>query len=116
MQSEYHEEDLIRAAQKGDRDAFARLYEAHAERVYRYLVRRLGQPADAEDVTAEVFVRAMRALPSYKAKGFIIYAGKGPLSEKTFQVANMGVLTTEDIYKFLEAFEASLMTFGFGFQ
>ena len=51
-----------------------------------------------------------------KAKGFIIYAGKGPLSEKTFQVANMGVLTKEDIYKFLEAFEASLMTFGFGFQ
>lgn len=51
-----------------------------------------------------------------KAKGFIIYAGKGPLSEKTFQVANMGALTTEDIYKFLAAFEASLMTFGFGFQ
>lgn len=43
-----------------------------------------------------------------KAKGFIIYAGKGPLSGKTFQVANMGALTTEDIYKFLEAFKASL--------
>jgi 2-aminoethylphosphonate-pyruvate transaminase len=51
-----------------------------------------------------------------KAKGFIIYAGKGPLSKKTFQVANMGVLTKEDIYKFLEAFEASLVTLGFGFQ
>ena len=69
MQSEYHEEELIRAAQKGDRDAFARLYEVHAERVYRYLLGRLGQSADAEDVTAEVFVRAMRALPSYRAKG-----------------------------------------------
>ena len=69
MQSEYHEENLIRAAQKGDRDAFARLYEVHVERVYRYLLRRLGEPADAEDVTTEVFVRAMRALPSYRAKG-----------------------------------------------
>lgn len=69
MQWEYHEEDLIRAAQKGGRDAFARLYEVHVERVYRYLVGRLGQSADAEDVTAEVFVRAMRALPSYREKG-----------------------------------------------
>jgi len=39
------------------------------ERVYRYLLPRLKQPADAEDVTAEVFVRAMRALPSYRMKG-----------------------------------------------
>jgi len=69
VQSEYHEEDLIRAAQKGDRDALGRLYEAHVERVYRYLLGRLGQPADAEDVTSEVFIRAMRALPSYRAKG-----------------------------------------------
>jgi len=69
VQLEYHEEELIRAAQKGNRDAFARLYEAHVERVYRYLLRRLGETADAEDVTAEVFVRAMRALPSYRAKG-----------------------------------------------
>ena len=69
MQSEYHEEDLIQAAQKGDRDAFARLYEAHVERVYRYLLGRLCESADAEDITTEVFVRAMRALPSYRAKG-----------------------------------------------
>jgi len=69
LQSEYHEADLIRAAQKGDRDAFARLYEVHVERVYRYLLGRLGKSADAEDITTEVFLRAMRALPSYRAKG-----------------------------------------------
>jgi len=57
------------AAQKGDRDAFAQLYEANAERVYRYLLGRLDGFADAEDVTAEVFVRAMRALPSYRERG-----------------------------------------------
>jgi RNA polymerase sigma-70 factor (ECF subfamily) len=39
------------------------------ERVYRYLSTRLANPADAEDVTAEVFIRAMKALPSYKARG-----------------------------------------------
>ena len=65
----YEEEQLVRAAQRGHRDAFARLYETHVERVYRYLLCHLGQPADAEDVTAEVFIRAMKALPSYKAMG-----------------------------------------------
>ena len=70
VQAEYHEEaELVRAAQRGDRGAFARLYEANAERVYRYLLGRVDEPADAEDITAEVFIRAMKALPSYKAKG-----------------------------------------------
>ncbi|MCH8226380.1 MAG: sigma-70 family RNA polymerase sigma factor [Chloroflexi bacterium] len=65
----YDEEELVRAAQRGQRDAFARIYETHVDRVYRYLLSRLGQPADAEDVTAEVFIRAMKALPSYKPRG-----------------------------------------------
>ena len=60
---------LIRAAQSGDREAFAQLYENHADRVFNYLRRRMVQPADAEDVTAEVFIRVMDALPSYEVKG-----------------------------------------------
>ena len=69
------EEDLIRKAQRGDRGAFALLYESHVEQVYQYLLNRLGQPADAEDVTAEVFIRAMQALPSYEIRGapFIVW-------------------------------------------
>ena len=74
MQLEYDEEKLVRAAQRGDRQAFARLYEANVERVYRYLLGRMGEPADAEDVTAEVFIRAMKALSSYKAKGLPLIA------------------------------------------
>ena len=71
MQTEYSEEQLIHAAQSGDREAFALLYEANVEQVYRYLLRKTGQPADAEDVTAEVFIRAMsmRSLPSFEIRG-----------------------------------------------
>ena len=63
------EEALILSAQLGDRDAFAQLYEATVERVYRYLRARLTEPADAEDVTTEVFMQAMKSLPSYKSRG-----------------------------------------------
>ena len=69
MQSDFSEEELISRAQQGDREAFALLYEANVERIYHYLLNRLGQPADAEDVTAEVFIRAMKALPSFEMRG-----------------------------------------------
>ncbi len=69
LEAEYNEERVIRAAQAGNREAFASLYEAHVDRVYRYLLRRMGQPADAEDVTAEVFIRAMKALESFEIRG-----------------------------------------------
>ncbi len=74
MRQDYDELNLIRAAQKGDREAFSRLYEANVDRVYRYLLGRVGQPADAEDVAAEVFIRAIEALPSYQDKGVPIIA------------------------------------------
>lgn len=62
------EEDLIRRAQRSETEALACLYESHAGQVYRYLSNRLAQPADAEDVTAEVFLRAMLALPSFEIR------------------------------------------------
>ena len=63
------EVELIRAAQRGDRDAFGRLYDASVTSVYRYLRSRLAEPSDAEDLTADVFIKAMQALPSYRHKG-----------------------------------------------
>ncbi|MDA1128603.1 MAG: sigma-70 family RNA polymerase sigma factor [Chloroflexi bacterium] len=75
------EEALVLSAQGGDRDAFAQLYEANAERIYRYLLARLTEPADAEDVTAEVFMQAMKSLPSYKPTG-------SPLIAWLFRIAH----------------------------
>ena len=65
----YDEPQLISSAQRGDRQAFAILYEMYEDRVYRYLLGRMAEPTDAEDVTAEVFIRAMKALPKYKDQG-----------------------------------------------
>jgi len=69
LATEHNEEELVRAAQSGDREAFASLYEANVDRVYHYLLHRMGQPADAEDVTAEVFIRAMEAIHSFQFRG-----------------------------------------------
>jgi RNA polymerase sigma-70 factor (ECF subfamily) len=53
---------LVRAAQSGDTDAFATLYTQHVDSVYRYLRIQLKDPALAEDLTSETFLRALRGL------------------------------------------------------
>jgi RNA polymerase sigma-70 factor, ECF subfamily len=69
LQSQDFENDLIAAAKDGSRDAFAQIYETHVDRVYAYLLSRLRQASDAEDVTADVFIRAMKGLNKYKPQG-----------------------------------------------
>jgi len=63
------EGDLVRRASQGDQQAFARLYEAHFNRVYRYVVVRIGDKAEAEDMTQQVFLNALRSISSFNWKG-----------------------------------------------
>jgi RNA polymerase sigma-70 factor, ECF subfamily len=50
--------------------AFAPLYQAYLTPVYRYCYRRLGSREAAEDVTSQVFERALRALGSFRGGSF----------------------------------------------
>ena len=59
---------LVEAAQR-DPSRFADLYERHFERVYAFVVRRVRDRDAAEDVTAEVFHRALAGLPKYEWRG-----------------------------------------------
>jgi RNA polymerase sigma-70 factor (ECF subfamily) len=58
---------LIAEAAKTDPQAFGELYERYYARVYRYTYHRLGNVAEAEDVTAQVFMKVLEALPSYQS-------------------------------------------------
>jgi RNA polymerase sigma-70 factor, ECF subfamily len=62
------ERALVEAAQR-DPARFAPLYEAHFDRVYAYVVRRIHDRHDAEDLTSEVFRRALAALPRFEWRG-----------------------------------------------
>lgn len=53
---------LVALAIAGDRAAFGRLYEAHVDHVYNYLYFELRDAARAEDLTQDVFLRALRGL------------------------------------------------------
>ncbi len=59
--------ELIRRMAEGDRDAFARFYDAHARLVYPLILRIVRDPADAADVLQEVFWEAWQSAPAYDA-------------------------------------------------
>ena len=59
---------LVRAA-RHDLAAFAALYRRYVTPIYRYLYSRVGNAADAEDLTAQTFVAALEGLPGYRERG-----------------------------------------------
>lgn len=59
---------LVKAAQASPA-AFGALYELYVTRVYRYLRTHCQSDEDAADLTQHVFLRALDALPGYRAGG-----------------------------------------------
>ncbi|MCB8942169.1 MAG: sigma-70 family RNA polymerase sigma factor [Ardenticatenaceae bacterium] len=62
---------LVRHAQR-DLRAFSALYERYATRVYRYLLFRVGNADDAQDLTSQTFLAAMENLPKYRGQSQFI--------------------------------------------
>ncbi len=58
--------ELVTAAKAGDNDAFGLLVERHEANVYGLCLKMLKNPEDAEDCLQEVFVKAYKALPSFR--------------------------------------------------
>jgi RNA polymerase sigma-70 factor (ECF subfamily) len=63
------DEGLIREAVRGDQQAFARLYEVHFDRIFRYVYLKIGDREEAEDMTQQVFLNALRSVTSFKYQG-----------------------------------------------
>jgi RNA polymerase sigma-70 factor, ECF subfamily len=55
-------------ASKGESAAFGLLYDKHVAAIYRYVYYRVRDDAEAEDLTSDVFVRALKAMPRYEPR------------------------------------------------
>lgn len=76
-----NEEVLVNRAVNGDNWAFTQLYEIYFDKVYRYMYFRIRKQAESEDLTQEVFIKALNAIGSYKA-------GKAPFAAWLFRIAH----------------------------
>jgi RNA polymerase sigma-70 factor (ECF subfamily) len=61
--------NLVQRARQGDHEAFAQLYENHFDKIFRYVVLKIGNQTEAEDMTQQVFVRAYESIGSYQMQG-----------------------------------------------
>ena len=57
---------LVERAQRGDKRAFELLVEKYQRKLARVLSRLVRDPGEVEDVTQEAFIKAYRALPSFR--------------------------------------------------
>lgn len=69
-----HDERALIEAAKADPARFIDLYERHFQRVYAYVIRRTASRAEAEDITSEVFERALLNLPRFEWRGVPLIA------------------------------------------
>ncbi|MCH7871292.1 MAG: sigma-70 family RNA polymerase sigma factor, partial [Planctomycetes bacterium] len=66
-----NDETIISGCRRRDRDAQRQLYERHAERIYRTVLRMVRDRDAAFDVTQETFVRAFQKIGSFDGRAAI---------------------------------------------
>ena len=75
------EESLVQQAQKQDNQAFAQLYEAYFDKIYRYISFRVRNEMETEDLTQQVFMKVLGSISSYKNQGV-------PFSSWVYRIAH----------------------------
>ncbi len=58
--------ELVQRVQRGDKSAFDLLVRKYQHKVVKLVMRYMRDPADAEDVSQEAFIKAYRALPNFR--------------------------------------------------
>jgi RNA polymerase sigma-70 factor, ECF subfamily len=76
-----HEDErvLVENAKRDPRQ-FGALYDRHFQQIYRFVYSRVREQTAAEDVTSEVFIKALKAMPRYQDTG-------RPFSAWLYQIA-----------------------------
>ena len=102
VSSAEREEDaaLARRAGRGEAEAFGVLYDRYVDQVYRYTFYRVRNEAEAEDVTSEVFMRALRAIPKYEPRqaflAWLYRIARNAIIDRSRRQANRQQVSFED--------------------
>jgi len=80
------ERDIVERARSGDQQALGELYDLYFPRIYRYMLARTGNPAEAEDVTEEVFVKVLGGISGFQWR-------QAPFAAWLFRIAHNQVVS-----------------------
>lgn len=80
------ERETIDRARAGDQRALADVYEWYMPRVYRYVLARVGNPAEAEDLTEDILLKVLGGISGFRWKAV-------PFSAWLFRIAHNQVVS-----------------------
>ena len=117
---------LVERAQRGDKHAFELLVAKYQRKLGRLLSRFIRDPAEVEDVAQEAFIKAYRALPSFRgdsafytwlyrigintAKNYLVATGRRAPTSTQFDSEEAENFEDADQLRDLNTPEAELMT------
>ena len=120
------DQQLVERAQRGDKHAFELLVSKYQRKLGRLLSRFIRDPAEVEDVAQEAFIKAYRALPSFRgdsafytwlyrigintAKNYLVAMGRRAPTTTEFDSAEAENFEDGDQLRDLNTPEAELMT------
>lgn len=64
------ENNIVKDAIRGKASAFGLLYDYYQPKIYRFVLIKVGQREEAEDLTHQVFLSAWQNISSYESRGF----------------------------------------------
>ncbi len=79
------EDKLIHRAKRGEKECFGQLYDHYTAQIYRFILLKVTNRHEAEDLTHDVFLSAWQSLRGYKSQGF-------PFSSWLYQIARNKVI------------------------
>ncbi len=120
------DQQLVERAQRGDKQAFELLVVKYQRKLGRLLSRFIRDPAEVEDVAQEAFIKAYRALPSFRgdsafytwlyrigintAKNYLVALGRRAPTTTEFDSEEAENFEDGDQLRDLNTPEAELMT------
>lgn len=72
--------DLVERAKRYDTEAFGELYDLYFDKIYNYVFYKVGDTIEAEDLTEQVFLKALESIRSFAWRG-------APFSAWLFRIA-----------------------------
>ncbi|SNR76469.1 RNA polymerase, sigma-24 subunit, RpoE [Methylobacillus rhizosphaerae] len=120
------DQQLVERAQSGDKRAFGLLVEKYQRKLGRLLSRLIRDPAEVEDVVQESFIKAYRALPSFRgdsafytwlyrigintAKNYLVAMGRRPQATGDIEIEDAENFDDGDELRTMDTPETELMS------
>jgi len=100
------DQELLARVAAGDKRAFEQLFRAYGERVFRYALRLISDPAKAEEVTNDVMIEVWKTAPRFEGRSKVSTWILGITRHRALNAVRRKSLDTVDIDAVAEPAEA----------